>query len=422
MEQVKDLIILTDRNNSMQYGIGTYLSQLKRAFQNKEGINLSIIVFNAATCLFQTVKKENITYYHFPDLRYLPTYDSEIYYRNCFGLLRKKLSLVSPIPFFMLNQMVHYPFIDLIRTYYSEARILYVLHCLMWGFPLKGNTTRFRELFNRREKAPTEKTEKEVAYVLHQDLLIFQSVDQVICLSRYALNLLAEVYRIPSERLCCIYNGLEDLFGSLPEKNERRAIQNRLKREYHFSTEDEIVLYVGRLSANKGIHELLKAFKLILPFHPHARLIIAGDGNEVDWGPEPEKAWARVTYTGRLGKSTVYDFYRMADIGVLPSYIEQCSYVAIEMMMAGLPIVATTSTGLSEMVTEGYNGYKVHLKETSTDLEFPVEELARHLSFLLSDRDQREKTGENARRFFEEHYTLEEMRRGYVKMMDHCIR
>lgn len=422
MEPVKELFILTERTNSMQYGIGTYLSQLELAFREEKGVRLSVIVLNAATVFFETEEKEGIIYYQLPDLRYLPGYDMQTYYTNCFRLLRKKLSFASPSPFFMLNQTAHSPFIGLIRTHYPQARILFVLHCLMWGFPLRGNTARFRHIIRQAKEEMKEQIEKDVWNVAQKDSFIFTSVDRVICLSCYARDLLLKEYQISPEKVCCIYNGLEDTDSSPFPEEQPLEERIRLRKKYYFLPDDEIILFAGRLSANKGIHELLQAFRLLLSRHPHARLLIAGDGNDVEWGTELDGIWGRVTYTGRIAKTTVHDFYRLADVGVLPSYVEQGSYVAIEMMRAGLPVVATTSTGLSEMIVPGYNGYKVNLTETATGVEFPVEELVRHLSTLLSNPLLQMETGRNARRFFEKNYTLEKMRKGYMGVMEELQR
>ena len=51
--------------------------------------------------------------------------------------------------------------------------------------------------------------------------------------------------------------------------------------------------------------------------------------------------WNKITFTGKLNKEDLYKLYQIADIGVLPSFHEQCSYVAIEMMMYGIPLVAS---------------------------------------------------------------------------------
>lgn len=73
----------------------------------------------------------------------------------------------------------------------------------------------------------------------------------------------------------------------------------------------------------------------------------------------------------------------MSDIGILPSLTEQCSFVAIEMLMHGLPIIGTDSSGLDEMIIDGVNGFKIHLQEKEDHIGFPVEELINRINELL---------------------------------------
>ena len=69
----------------------------------------------------------------------------------------------------------------------------------------------------------------------------------------------------------------------------------------------------------------------------------------------------------------MYRFYQVADVGVMLSTHEQCSYVGMEMMMIDIPLVATTSTGLKEMVVDGLNGWQVQIEENETSVEIPVD-------------------------------------------------
>ena len=86
-----------------------------------------------------------------------------------------------------------------------------------------------------------------------------------------------------------------------------------------------------------------------------------------------------------VDKEYVYKFYQIATIGVLPSYTEQCSYAAIEMMMHGLPLIGTTAGGISEMIEEGKTGYKIHLKEEDNKKILNINELAIfHIAFYYT--------------------------------------
>jgi len=74
---------------------------------------------------------------------------------------------------------------------------------------------------------------------------------------------------------------------------------------------------------------------------------------------------SRITITGTFSKKQLADYYTMADVGVVPSYVEQCSYTTIEMMLFKLPIVASQVDGLKEMITEE-TGFPVKFKGVAT--------------------------------------------------------
>lgn len=85
----------------------------------------------------------------------------------------------------------------------------------------------------------------------------------------------------------------------------------------------------------------------------------------------------------------------------MPSFHEQCSYVAIEMLMHGLPLIGTGSTGLKEMV-EGM--HCLPLKEEDDSVDLPIDLLVQWLI-----EDQEHLRSEKYRRRFEERYTLRKM-------------
>lgn len=100
---------------------------------------------------------------------------------------------------------------------------------------------------------------------------------------------------------------------------------------------------------------------------------------------------------------TIKELYQISDIGVLPSFVEQCSYVGIEMMMFGLPIVGTTGTGLSEMIDNGVNGYKVRLNEVDASVSLNTQDLADN---IVSAIDNSSFLSKNSRDYYEAKYQI----------------
>ena len=126
--------------------------------------------------------------------------------------------------------------------------------------------------------------------------------------------------------------------------------------------------------------------------------------------------WSKIIFSGRLPKELIYKFYQIADVGILPSFAEQCSYVAIEMMMHGLPIVGTDSTGLSEMIIDGENGYKVNLNENENDVFLDTVRLSQLIKKIISNPTLKEYLSQQSRLIFKNKYNIEEMKRKYSNL------
>ena len=116
--------------------------------------------------------------------------------------------------------------------------------------------------------------------------------------------------------------------------------------------EDPLLVYVGRLSAEKGIDRI----KPILEAIPNARLALVGDG------PYREELEALFTdlpayFVGYLQGEELGAAYASADAFVFPSLTETLGLVVLEAMAAGCPVIAANAGGIPDIVTDGENGF-----------------------------------------------------------------
>lgn len=117
-----------------------------------------------------------------------------------------------------------------------------------------------------------------------------------------------------------------------------------------------------------------------------------------------------VHFTGSIPFEELKDYYRTCDAGVIASLQEQCSYVAIEMAMFGLPVITTAVDGLDEMFIHGENALKVSTRYSRVyGLSVDVEELVKRMKQLMDENELRKKLGINARKRYEECFALEDM-------------
>ena len=113
------------------------------------------------------------------------------------------------------------------------------------------------------------------------------------------------------------------------------------------------MLYVGRLSPEKGVDVLLEAARDL-----DADVVVAGSGPQ-----EPElraAAPANVRFVGHVERDDLPRWYAAADVLCVPSRSEPWGMALNEGAAAGLPLVATTAVGAAwELIEEGENGFRV---------------------------------------------------------------
>ena len=133
-------------------------------------------------------------------------------------------------------------------------------------------------------------------------------------------------------------------------------------RQYFNLKEDDIVIsFSGRPIPDKGVKELLLAFKRLVREYSNIKLMIIGNpgfGNQVitDYQKELEEIAQglgdRVIFTGFISHNHMFEIYSLSDIGVVPStYDDPAPLVVIECMASGLPLVVTDSGGIPEYIT-----------------------------------------------------------------------
>lgn len=116
--------------------------------------------------------------------------------------------------------------------------------------------------------------------------------------------------------------------------------------------DDPILLYVGRLSAEKEIDRI----KPVLEAIPNARLALVGDG---PYRSELESHFAGTSthFVGYLTGVDLATAFASADAFVFPSRTETLGLVLLEAMAAGCPVIAADAGGIPDIVTDGVNGY-----------------------------------------------------------------
>jgi glycosyltransferase involved in cell wall biosynthesis len=185
------------------------------------------------------------------------------------------------------------------------------------------------------------------------------------------------------------------------------------------------VLFVGRVSPEKGVHDLVKAFHRVLERFPDARLHIVGGVGSAPYGfivglsdephvtalrvfyeregdgkKDPYGEWLereageelgkRIFFEGRIPHRDLGEYYRRAAVLVNPSLSESFGITLVEAMMHRVPVVATRVGGMTYTVDHGITGLLVDPADTSG--------LAAAICDVLGDRGNARRMGDAGRR------------------------
>ncbi len=122
-----------------------------------------------------------------------------------------------------------------------------------------------------------------------------------------------------------------------------------------------VVLFVGRLEAEKGVFNLLSAYKDLLSALPSARLVFAGNGKDRErLMAEANELQPPVKFLGHVSRDQLPAVYAGSTIVVMPSvFVEAFGKVGPEALSSGRPVIASDSGGVREWLKPGKNGLLV---------------------------------------------------------------
>ena len=196
--------------------------------------------------------------------------------------------------------------------------------------------------------------EIEQKYINDTEWMLTYESTEVIVNSNYMKRELQRLFGLPFEKINVVPNGVNITNYSGIERDYD------FRRRYAMDNE-KIILFMGRLVYEKGIQYLIGAMPKILERYHDAQLVIAGKGGMID--ELKKEAYNlgianKVCFAGYLNGKEVGKMYKAADISVFPSTYEPFGIVALEAMLAEIPVVVSDIGGLNEIVEHRQTGMK----------------------------------------------------------------
>src|SRR5436190_7064159 len=180
--------------------------------------------------------------------------------------------------------------------------------------------------------------------------------DRVIAVSNALKGEIGWMYRLPDSTVSVVYNGVpvHQFDGFLDP--------GAIKRRWGIGPTDPTVLFMGRLSWQKGPDILVEAIPPLLRFYPNAKFLFAGEGHmrgDLERRVHELRVAHAVRWFGRLSPSEQSDMFRACDVVCVPSRNEPFGIIVLEAWAAGKPVVASQIGGPNELIWHNVNGLKV---------------------------------------------------------------
>jgi glycosyltransferase involved in cell wall biosynthesis len=227
---------------------------------------------------------------------------------------------------------------------------------------------------------------------------------RLVVLSRFTAEKLQDVYGIPVQQ-SRISPGGADLEKFIPAtgEEERATIRRRLRLP-----EDRfILLTVRNLEPRMGLVQLINAMKAVVGVHPEVLLVIGGSGTlrqTLSSLVEESGLSGHVRFTGFIPEEKLADYYRMADMFVLPTVeLEGFGLITPEALASGLPVVGTPVGGTIEILSSFDGSFLFR----DASAEAMTEKIIEKIQAFRDIPSLRGQTALRCRAFAERHYSWE---------------
>jgi glycosyltransferase involved in cell wall biosynthesis len=175
-----------------------------------------------------------------------------------------------------------------------------------------------------------------------------------------------------------------------------------LRERLGFAPGARVIGFVGRLTRDKGVPELVEAFETTRDAEPEARLLLVGWFDEAEDALDARlrariAAHPHIICTGFVRETAAY--YRAMDVMVLPTWREGFPNAVLEAAASGVPVVTTPATGSRDSVVPGLTGLLIPSGDPSA--------ISSAVLGLLRDPERRDQMGVAARAWICEHYREE---------------
>jgi len=198
--------------------------------------------------------------------------------------------------------------------------------------------------------------------------------DRVVTVSQHTKNIVVNEYKIPADKVEVIHNSFDiDLYQRTPTENAYAYFQMMRRHGY------KIVMFFGRLTIQKGLHNLLHTMKKVVEHYPKSLLVFMGTGEQDIELLELASNLGigdHVLFIGFQRGKEWRDMFDVTDITVMPSISEPFGLTAFESAAFGVPTLISKQSGVTEV-----------LKSALRADYWDIDEMANQIVAVLRNQD-----------------------------------
>lgn len=275
------------------------------------------------------------------------------------------------------------------RNYYDVILVENNMDLYKELYPKLTHEKIYFHLHNNVDCGDKAKTKKKTSFILN-------TADEIWVVSDFLRKRLLKIDPDEKANIKVIYNGIiSDDFKQLNEI-ERKSVRGKLG----IKDTKTVFTFVGRLCNDKGIDKFIQAMQL-LKNEENIEYIIVGNNF---FGTSSEDAYIKklkklakglenkIHFTGYIDNKNMYEIYSVSDVVVIPAqYEEVFGVVALEAMAMGLPVIASVSGGLQEVLSSRCS------LSVKRNKDF-VKNLSKDILLLSSNSQLREQLGKEGKK------------------------
>jgi len=289
-----------------------------------------------------------------------------------------------------IDMKFYYELLSIIRTVKPDIIHTHNLYPNMYG-RLLGKVTPGAKIVIHEHGTAYLKTKK--GRFIDKCLIGF--TDVILAVSMSVANSLVDVEGIPPSKITLLPNGVD-----LNEFNPADIHTKDIKKSLGISSSSKVVGMVARLHKHKDHETLLYAMSDIIKNGIEATLVLVGDGPEKENLQKLSKKLAisnNVVFTGH--RRDIPELTASFDVAVLSSKTEGSPVSLFEAMAMGKPVVATSTGGTVDIVSDGVNGFLVPPCDTIS--------LKKAIVKILKDENLAYRFGTMGKRIVEEKFSVD---------------